>query len=221
MRKLTVEIEPSEGVRNGLRATFSNLRSYAIMENLKTDYERGLCIELIECTLRDGVSIHDMSRIGNMEILDIIGSSGNTHTCLIKYKEPKESLNVFKEWDLDLIHATPTVISEDRFILSVIGEPRNLRKFVQMIGPHVGRVVNMSIRNVAYRKQDILSILTGKQRKVLIAAYKHGYYDYPKRISSKRLSMMVGLSKPTMLQHLRKTEGRILEEILAGRPEPG
>ena len=56
----------------------------------------------------------------------------------------------------------------------------------------------------------------------MVAAFQNGYYDYPKKISSKQLCRKVSISKLTLLQHMRKAEGRILNEIMTGyfqRPE--
>ena len=63
-------------------------------------------------------------------------------------------------------------------------------------------------------------MLTQKQRETIIAAYDHGYYDYPKRITGDELSKRVNISKGTLMEHLRKAEGRLLREILTGiRPD--
>ncbi|MCD4843979.1 MAG: helix-turn-helix domain-containing protein, partial [Methanosarcinales archaeon] len=51
---------------------------------------------------------------------------------------------------------------------------------------------------------------------IIIAANKYGYYDYPKKINSQQLSQKVKLSKSTLIQHLRKAEGRIMANISAG-----
>jgi predicted DNA binding protein len=50
----------------------------------------------------------------------------------------------------------------------------------------------------------------------MIAAHKNGYYDYPKKINSEQLSKKVNIGKATLVQHLRKAEGRILGEIMDG-----
>jgi predicted DNA binding protein len=74
----------------------------------------------------------------------------------------------------------------------------------------------MSFTKPAYHPQDLLSVLTTKQKEVLIKAHSLGYYDLPKRIDSVSLAKKVGVSKPTLLEHLRKAEARLMAEILAG-----
>ncbi len=74
----------------------------------------------------------------------------------------------------------------------------------------------MSFQKAAYQHHDILSVLTEKQREVLIAAKKYGYFDYPKKINSEQLSQKVNISKATLVEHLRKAEERLMENILAG-----
>jgi hypothetical protein len=87
MRTLTLEIEPFETVKEEFAETFAHVRSYEILETLKMDYQEGICIEIIELTLKEGTSIHDIRTLGNMEILSVLRSVENKHTCLVKYME--------------------------------------------------------------------------------------------------------------------------------------
>jgi predicted DNA binding protein len=110
---------------------------------------------------------------------------------------------------------TPCIISDRKHVYSVIGSQDNISKFIEQMKDY-GKIQNISIKNAAYDKYDILSVLTKKQKEILIAAQKYGYYDYPKKITSQSLSKKVNISRATLVQHLRKAEGRILAEIIAG-----
>jgi predicted DNA binding protein len=220
MRKVTLEIEFSEAVRELRRATFEHIVSYEVLEVLKMDFEQALFVDLIECVTKENVSIHDLHTIGNLEILSVIKSEGNKHTCLVRGHEEDMTKDEYRELDLDLIYTTPSYQSEDKVVLSFIGEQRNLMRFVDLMREgQVGEITNMTFKRAAYQRKDLLSVLTDKQREVMVAAYRHGYYDLPKGISSVQLSEKVVLSKPTMLEHLRKAERRILTEIMAGYSE--
>jgi predicted DNA binding protein len=217
MRTLTLEIEPFEAVKAEMAEVFALVRSYSILETLKMDYKEGICIEIFEFTLKEGVSIKDIGKVGSIEILSVLKSIDNKHTCLIRYTEPDETKGQFQESDLGLVHTIPTILSPEKFTISMIGEQKNLSDFVEMMR-NVGDIKRMAIRRAAYHKADILEVLTDKQREVMVAAFQNGYYDYPKKIGSEGLSLKVGISKPTLLQHMRKAEGRIFRELMTGYP---
>ena len=217
MRKMVLEVEPNEETIGSMRPILDILSSYEVLETLKVDREQGICVDLIACTLREGLAIDEVSSFGHMDLLGVLKSEGEVHTCLVKYYEPEGAEDKINEFDIDLIYTTPNLISEEKFILSVIGDRRALTQFMDMVKKHVGEVVNMSLKRAAYEKHDILTVLTDRQREVLTAANRWGYYDYPKRINGEDLSKKVNLSKPVLLQHLRKAEGRIMADIFAGQ----
>lgn len=217
MRKVIVEIEPFETTKVAQRPMFTHIRSYEVLEVLKMDHEKGLYVDLIECHLKENVSIDELTTIGNMDILNVIRSEGNKHICLVLGHESEDATDVFRE--LNLIYTAPSLVSEDRVIVSFISSQKDMVKFVEVVKAYIGKVVNISFKQSTYEKKDLLSVLTGKQREIMTAAYRYGYYDIPKGISSEQLSEKVNISKPTLLEHLRKAERRIFTEMLAGSPE--
>ncbi|UCH88925.1 MAG: helix-turn-helix domain-containing protein [Thermoplasmata archaeon] len=216
MRKLTLEFIPNEAMQEEMKPIFEIINSYEILESLKIDWEDGICVDLIEFNLKEGVSIHDLKFIGNMEILSILKSEDNKHTCLVKSHEPEETMDEYKKFDLDLIYSTPFIISTEKHTYSVIGDQKSLVRFIDLIKPRASEIINMSFKRAAYQKHDILTVLTDKQKEVLIAARKHGYYKYPRKIKSEDLAKKIGISKGTTVEHLRKAEERLIENILDG-----
>lgn len=82
---------------------------------------------------------------------------------------------------------------------------------VKRIGANY-RVV--SIGDARFLQSSPLSKLTDKQRKVLIAAYDLGYYEFPKKISSDDLARKLNIRSSTLVKHRIKAERRILTELL-------
>ncbi len=216
MRKMVLEVEPNEGTVASLRPILDCLSSYEIIEQLKFDREKGTCVDLIQCRLREGLSIDDTRWFGHMEVLAVVKSQGDDHTCLVKYYEPPGTEDASEDFDMDLVYTTPSLISEERFVVSAIGTDRDLARFMEGVKKHVGEVTKMSLTRAAYQRRDILTVLTDRQREVLTAANRYGYYEYPRRVSSEKLADRVGISKPVLLQHLRKAEKRIMADIFAG-----
>jgi predicted DNA binding protein len=193
--------------------------SYEVLEVLMMDHTRGIFVDLIECRLREGVSIHDLKAIGNMDILSVISSEENKHVCLVQGKQAKEANETFYGEQLNLIYTAPSLISEDKIVISFISSHRDMMRFVEIVKEKVGQVVNMTFKQSTYERKELLSVLTDKQREVMMAAYRHGYYDIPRRIGSEDLAEKLEMSKPTLLEHMRKAERRIFMELMEGSPE--
>ncbi|UCC93680.1 MAG: helix-turn-helix domain-containing protein [Thermoplasmata archaeon] len=216
MRKMTLELEPYEHIREDLAYLFEDLVSFEILEMLKVDYEEGITVDLIEFHLRGTRPMEELRAIGQMEIMGILGSDGDRQVCLVRYTEPEEDRELAKRFDLDLIRTTPFIVSERRQVHSVIGNDENLRRYVDLVKEVIGTVGEMSFTKAAYQRHEILSVLTDRQRELLVTAHKHGYYEYPKRINTEGLAERVDISRPTLVQHLRKAEGRLMDELLTG-----
>jgi predicted DNA binding protein len=216
MRKLILELEPYEMIRKELKPMFEIIDSFEVLETLKIDWEDGIRVDLLELHLKEGQSIQKIKSIGDMEILSVLKSEESKHICLIKYSEPEESRDMFKDFELDLINTTPFFVSDMKHTYSVIGDNESLNKWVELIKERIGRIEKMSFKKAAYQKHDMLSVLTDKQKNVLISAHKHGYYKNPRKIKSEELAKKIGLSKNTTLEHLRKAEERIMDNIVTG-----
>lgn len=217
MRKVTLEIEPYPEVWEADQGAFRQIVSYEVLEVLRLDHIKGLFIDLIECRLREGVSIGDVHVIGDMEVLSVVSSEGDKHICLVKGRESEASREEFSKEEMDLIYTTPSMVSEDRIVVSFICSQRDLERFVGRVRERVGRVVNMSFSPASYTRKETLSSLTDRQREVIVAAYAHGYFEIPRRIGSDQLADKLGMSRSTLLEHMRKSEARLMRHIMAGR----
>ena len=58
------------------------------------------------------------------------------------------------------------------------------------------------------------SILSARQSEVLEMAYHEGYFDWPRRTDAETLADQLGITHTTFLEHIRKSENKILNEIL-------
>ncbi|NIP34865.1 MAG: hypothetical protein GWN18_07975, partial [Thermoplasmata archaeon] len=74
MRKMTLELEPYEHIKEDLAPIFEHILSFQILEMLKIDYEEGITVDLIEFHLRGTCPIEELKPIGQMEIMGVLRS---------------------------------------------------------------------------------------------------------------------------------------------------
>ena len=215
MRKLIVELKVDEKMLEILDFLLDKVESIELIELIKLDFEQRTKMGIAALNMKEGYTIEDIDIPDFMEFLTVLKKEGNRYIILSKVKFYKKFMGLAKKFDIDIIWDTPSIFTKDKMTLSVIGTEENLKKFLDVI-KHLGEIKNISFIKATFNEQSILSCLTEKQKEIIIAAKKNGYYNYPRKINSNQLSQKIGLSKPTVIQHLRKAEKRIISNILAG-----
>jgi len=191
------------------------IESIELLELLKIDFQKRIKMAIAAFIMKEGYTIEDIEMPDYVEIFNVLQKKGNRYICLIKAKYFKSLSSLAKKFNIDIIWDVPSVFTKDKMIVSVTGSEENLKKILDLFKT-LGTVTKTSFVKSIYSEQTILSCLTDKQRDILIAAKKNGYYSYPRKINSKELSEKIGLSKPTVVQHLRKAEIRIVSNLLTG-----
>ena len=194
-----------------LKSIFENIESIELKELMRVDFVNGKKIGVGDILVKDGVDLTKL-RVKKFEILDILEKKGNKYTCLVKVNVPKSGQKLLQFFDFDLIYDIPTMITLDRLIYSVIGIEKNLKKFLKLVRL-IGTVEKVIYKKADYRGIGITGSLTEKQNHILHEAMRWGYYNYPRKIDTSELAKRVGISRTTLVEHLRKAENRVMEKI--------
>lgn len=101
-------------------------------------------------------------------------------------------------------------------IYIIKGDDESIEKFFKAIDIF-GTIKDIKIQKLEYKDCDILSNLSINQKKILNMAKKHGYYDYPRKITHKELSEKVGINIDKTLELLRKAEKTIFSIIFENK----
>ena len=215
MRKLTIELKIKEEILERLNFLLDKTESIELIELTKLDFKKGIKMGIAALTMKKGYTIEDIDIPEYMDMLTVLKQEGNRYIIVARVKFLKKFIGLAKKFDIDIIWDTPSIFTKDKMTISVTGTEKNLKKFLGLI-KNLGKIKNISFKKATFNEQTILSCLTEKQREILIAAKKNGYYSYPRKINSQELSEKIGLSKPTVVQHLRKAEIRLVSNILTG-----
>ncbi len=221
MRKMIIEFEPNEHFKKMIKPylPFEKVESIELLELLKWDASKGIKLVLAEIIMKHNYTIDDFELPPGSEILSLLNKKMNKYTCLIKGKLTQGLIEVVKhmanEPNLNLVLDTPNRNTENSFVMSVIGDQQSLQWFIEGI-KKIGIIKQTSFVKPIYQGNNLLSCLTDKQRNIILKANEMGYYDYPRKINSEILANTVGLGRATVVEHLRKAEKRIMNQILTG-----
>ena len=75
--------------------------------------------------------------------------------------------------------------------------------------------VDAKIRSIVELKDE--SALTERQEEILQIALEKGYFDYPKKMNIAGLAKLLGISKPTLSELLRRGQKKVLAGHFRGR----
>ena len=215
MRKITIDLKVKKEYVEMLNFLIDKTESIELIELIKLDFEKGVKMGIAALNMKDGFTIDDIEIPDFMEMLTVLKHEGNRYIVFAKVKFFKKVVRLTQKFNIDIIWDTPSVFKKDKMVLSVIGDEKNLQKFLDAI-KILGKVESVSFKKANFNDQSIISCLTKRQREILIAAKKNGYYSYPRKINSEELSEKIGISKPTVIQHLRKAEVRLISNIFMG-----
>ncbi len=100
----------------------------------------------------------------------------------------------------------PEFIDVNRMKCVLVGEEEALHAILRHSGLRSLAPKILSLTQLGPKSDSVLSMLSTKQRQVLVTAYGLGYYEVPRKISSEDMARLLKIDKSTLAEHLRKAE---------------
>jgi predicted DNA binding protein len=125
--------------------------------------------------------------------------------------------------DNDAVYSGPISVREGVEHWSVLVNEENKTSLLQQLDAvgvvKVDRIERVNLRDILATRQAPEPDLSPRQLLVLKTAYDEGYFDSPRRTSSRELATRLGLAQSTLLEHLRKAQSKLLQRTFATRDE--
>lgn len=227
MRRLVVEFSADQFVNAGTQAArreagwLEKVRSLEMLYILKMVPGEFAAVARIE--LRDPtVKVEDISPWKGplhpkLETELLEKESETVFTYFIRVKsDVRPNLGWIGQGGLTPYPSTPFEYKDGKLQLTFLGSSSQIRRYLVNLGKQSRlkyRVVTLT--DAKFAPDSPIGRLTDKQRRVLITAYKLGYYDVPRRISTEAVARRLNLVKSTFSAHVRKAERRLLTEMLS------
>jgi DNA-binding CsgD family transcriptional regulator len=213
MRRVTIDMDVEELMKFEENPVLRKLKSLEILQFLKESPEEFAAIFRIEFNDED-VRIEEL--LGNDEILEIQEldrEAGGARTYFLK------SRPAFQPHEAGVLSAggymsVPFEIKDGRVRMTYLGTFKNVRAFLANIEKLGVKYRVASISDAKFPRGSPMARLTERQRQVLVAAYRLGYYDDPRRISSQQLADRLKIGSSTLVEHRRRAERLLLSELI-------
>jgi len=221
MRKVVIEINPNFLLRYYPAGFFDTIEYIEGKALLRLDFEKRIKIALVDIKMKEGMALKDLVAPEELKIIDILEQKNNTYTCLIKVKYEENSIFIKKLKFLKLLMAEniifdlPFILSKEKIVFSIITDNKYLKKVLEILKP-LGIIRNISFLKPTFTDTTVLSHLTDRQKEIIIAAQKNGYYNIPREITMDELARKLGISKATTTEHLQKAENLIISHLIEG-----
>jgi predicted DNA binding protein len=214
MRRLIVESGIEEiGKHLGLGASLNKIESFEILNFLREEPN--------EIAIICKIKFKDTAT----KLQDVLSD----HSAIIQHLEKQKDgghIYYIKRKPLTAIAASdllasggfisaPFEIKDGYFRVSYLGTSQEIKRFIGFLNKTHLEYRIISLTDARFSPSSPLSSLTGKQRRVLLAAFKRGYYDIPKKVSSDQLAKSLHIREPTLVRHRIKAEKRLIAAVLA------
>ena len=218
MRRLILEASEKELQKAGIELPpLKKIKSLELLYFLRQDDHELATISRIEL-LDPTMKIQDLKDSGLLLDAQIIEQEKSGAYILFTRTASPTLQNVLNNLGIGGGYLFPPLgIADGKVRFSFLGGEQQVKDFMEKIsaiGIHY-RVILLADAN--FSPISPLSQLTAKQREVLLAAYKYGYYDIPRKITSEELAKKIGLVNSTVVEHLRKAEQRLIRQIIENK----
>ena len=213
MRRLILAISERELIKIGIELPqFKKIKSLELLYFLRQDPKEFVAIAEVE--FKDSNSkIEDLLFGGFLVEAQMLEHQKNGSYIVFMRGGPSLS-SVLSAIGIESGYLFPPIgIDDGKIKISFLGSEKQVKEFMKTIGSLGIRYRVVLLTDASFSPISPLNQLTEKQREVLVAAYRLGYYDIPRRITSEELAKQLGIVDSTVVEHLRKAEQRLLKQI--------
>lgn len=215
MRRITVQLTAADITKAfGNSHGFNDaIRSIEVLSFLKSTPRE--VVEVCRIQVADPATrITDVFTHPSEEISILQQESPDTYVCFYRRRPLRRLMSIISSVPGGYL-SVPYEVRDGRLRITLLGNTRSIRTFLKNLqgaGLHP-KVVFLTDAN--FSPVSPLEHLTVKQKTVIVDAFKQGYYDFPRRVSSQDLAEKLSIREPTLVVHRRKAERKLLAHILA------
>jgi predicted DNA binding protein len=214
LRRITVELTAGDITKAfGKSYRFDDqIKSLEVLSFLKSTPNE--VVEICRVQLNDpATSITDVFTHTSEEVSVLQQEAVDTYVCFYRNRPIRRLLSIISSVPGGYL-STPYEVRDGRLRITLLGNARSVRIFLKTLQKVRLHPKVVSLTDAVFSLNSPLEGLTEKQKAVIIDAFKHGYYDFPRKIGSEALAKKLGIREPTLVIHRRKAERKLFAHML-------
>jgi len=211
MRRAVVEMPLQDMSKLGGNSLPDLVSSCEVVHFFACD-SRG-CAGISRLTLKDSsTGFEDLVRFGGFSRVEQLSHAEGSF--VVYYEcEPMSCAAKGEQWPR-VYAGLPAEFGNGRAKMTFFGNAGEIKKLFKLLEKLRVRTRVLSLTDAALDPNSPMTSLTEKQRRILMSAYKMGYYEVPRRTDSEMVAKALELDKSTVVEHLRKAEKRLLKQVI-------
>lgn len=158
--------------------------------------------------------VEDLKKDPTVENLEV---EGNSLFFLVKIS--KHKIIPTTHYNPKTFFIKPVIVDTEGYEMWEIGSWKKelLNEFIINLEKDQFFVKILKIENTKLNEvyfPQVMPNLTRHQKEAIELAYKHGYYDFPRKVELTDLSKLAGKSLSTFREHLRKAEKKLMPDLV-------
>lgn len=216
MRRVEIRVHTASWRRNyGYFGLFKAAASARVLQNLTLTQRE--FVDLWEVRFRPGRSARDLK--GAFGIVSAFPVASRGALTLVVVRAPFHGFLKRLYFGYGVSFEPPLEFTPETVRVTLVGSNSAMSHALAYLRRSHLRFETVSAGLFAGPRADPLSRLTERQREVLEAAFRRGYFDVPARVSTRALARELGTSHQAVVDVLHRAERRVLSAFLS-RDEP-
>jgi predicted DNA binding protein len=215
LKRFRIKIHYHEIVRDRINRLFRDINQIIVHQQFTTSPKD--FILLCEITWKKKVNdpekvFHELIRdIDVIKDFSIIKTEKDKSLCFIRGVHDIRYTDLFLyTMNEFLCFIEYPLIAQEKFgTINLVGVPQDVNRLIGYMKEFGSFFEIVAVTNYVSKDVGILSILTEKQLSVLKLAYNQGFFEHPRKTSSRKIAKGLGIAHTTFLTHIRKSQKRI------------
>jgi predicted DNA binding protein len=214
MRRLILEVSEEELLKVGIEIPpFANIKSLELLYFVRQDPREFAAIAQVEFMNPD-TKMDELFEGGYLIDAQVLERQKNGSYIIFVRSGPSIS-SVLSSIGIENGYLFPPLgMGDGKVKFSFLGNEPQIKAFLESIDQIEMHYKILLLSDLNFSPVSPLNQLTEKQRDVLLTAYKMGYYDIPRKITSENIAKKLGVGDATVVEHLRKAEQRLMKQII-------